>query len=81
MSNKPMTDDEIREWLEKNEGNLTPAVLLRKAYEQHFLREEAQRKKENPTVNLKDDDRREIHELSPIELFMRGYLEKSETKE
>lgn len=81
MSNKPMTDDEIREWLDKNKDSLTPGILFRKAYEQHTLREmEKQRKNETPAITLKDDtDTREIHELSPIELFMRGYLESPET--
>jgi|GEM_PF-5545619 len=80
MNNKPMTEGEIQEWLEKNEGKLTPAVLLRKAYEQHFLKAtEEQRKKETPVVTLAEET--DLNKLSPIELLMRGYLEKTETKE
>lgn len=77
---KVMTDTELKEWLEQNKDNLTPSLLLRKAYEQYHLREMEARKEHEAgkvaEVPLKDD--KADYQLSPIQLLILGYTKKDE---
>lgn len=56
---KVLTDAELREWLEQNKDNLTPSLLLKKAYEQYHLRDLENQKERTAgkvaEVPLKDD--------------------------